>query len=68
MELIEVIRQMMSEKIRDNKRPLNIGIIDLCERVGKPYNEIRDELNKLRKMGLIKAINRVNNKAIELKQ
>lgn len=68
MELIEVIRQMMSEKIRDNKRPLNIVVIELCERVGKPYDEIRDELNKLRKMGLIKAINRVNDKAIELKQ
>lgn len=66
MELIEVIRQMIAEKKANNERPLNIGIIDLCERVGKPYNEIRDELNKLRKMGLIKAINRVNNKTIEL--
>ena len=66
MELIEAIRQMMSEKIRDNKRPLNIGVIELCDRVGKPYDEIRDELNKLRKMGLIKAINTVNHKAIKL--
>jgi hypothetical protein len=45
---------------------LNIGVIELCERVCKPYDEIRSGLNKLCKMGLIKAINRVNDKAIEL--
>ena len=66
MELIEVIRQMIAEKKANNERPLNIGVIELCERLCKPYDEIRSDLNKLCKMGLIKAINRVNNKTIEL--
>lgn len=65
-DLIDTIREMISEKIEYRKSPLSITVIELCERVCKPYNEIRVELNKLRNMGLIKAINTVNHKAIKL--
>ena len=66
VHLIDIIRMIAEEKERLGKRPLNITVIELCERVGKPYDEIRDELNKLCMDGLIKAVNIINYKAIKL--